>query len=439
VPVAEQAPGLAADLGVRAASAALGPADIERTRHSLLDFLGASLAGANEPEVQAVHGLVADGDATVIGAPRGASARDAALVNGIAAHAIEIDDVALWVPGHMGACVCPAALALAETRGRSGRDLLAAIAAGYDVACRAGSAFGQGHSAAGWHVTGTAGSLASAAASARVLGLSEEETANAIALAATQASGLIASFGTTGKSLHTGNAATVGVLSALLAERGATGATDAVEALGLASSTTFDAERPARDIGDRQGISSTIFKWHACSGYVHTVSDAVLWLRHEHGIEVAEVAAIEVATSSAAVAGSRYDTPENGVQAKFSLPHAAAAAFVHDAPRFDDTEAADPEVRELVRRVSVTALEAPGARVTVELTDGRSFARTATLDAPVDDEGLPAQWDRLVAKFERLTVPLIGEAAAADTVERVRSIESTADVRTLAQDLRLPA
>jgi 2-methylcitrate dehydratase PrpD len=378
----------------------------------------------------------------VIGTSQRASIRDAALANGIAAHALEIDDVALWMPGHVGACVCPAALALAEVGGRSGDDLLAAIVAGYDVACRVGSALGSDHGRAGWHVTGTAGTFAAAAAASRALQASQEQTRNALGLAATEAAGLIASFGTFGKSLHTGKAAADGVLAALLAERGGTGAPNGLEAFGTASSSTFDPERPERELGDNEGIRSTIFKRYGCSGYVHIVSDAVLWLRRKRHLSAGDVASIEIATSADAISACTYDEPATGIQAKFSFPHAAAAAFVCDVesgPRFDDDEAWDERVRDLARRVSVTGIERAGAGVTVECVDGRRLERWELMDTPVEDHELPAQWDRLVQKFERVVVQIAGADRAAALISQVTAIEHTRDVRTLTELLGEPA
>ena len=214
----------------------LPPAVVEVARHCALDWFGCALAGSREPLALLLHDELDDGAATVVGLDRTARPRTAALVNGAAGHALDFDDTHTLLSGHPTAPVLPAALGLAEKLDAGGEDLLTAFVVGVEVECRVGALLAPGHYRAGWHATGTVGTLGAAAACARLLGLDGERTAHALALAATQAAGLKASFGTMAKPLHAGKAASDGLLSARLAGRGFTGNPGVLEApQGLAA------------------------------------------------------------------------------------------------------------------------------------------------------------------------------------------------------------
>ena len=168
---------LTEDLAHRVASldaAAIAPADLERARQCLLDWLGAAIAGSSSAPALAVRAALDDigggpGPATIVGTRRRASALDAALANGSASHSMELDDVALGMGGHPSVSVCSAAVALAEVMGSSISELFVALVAGYDVACRLGIALGPSHGRGGWHATGTVGTFAATAACCRLL------------------------------------------------------------------------------------------------------------------------------------------------------------------------------------------------------------------------------------------------------------------------------
>jgi 2-methylcitrate dehydratase PrpD len=206
-------------------------ATVEKAKRHILDTFGAGLAGATSDESARVCAVIEVsgeiGDTVVWGRKRGASARAAALANGVAVHAFELDDAGGC--DHSGAVVLPAVMsALCQCRGRvSGADLIKAVIIGYDLGRRVMDAFGgyEPHNAAGWHSTGTCGTFAAAAAAASLLGLDAQQCASAIALAASFSSGLWAFIhdGSQAKRIHAGRAAEGGLLATLLARQGVTG------------------------------------------------------------------------------------------------------------------------------------------------------------------------------------------------------------------------
>src|SRR5579883_3449913 len=190
----------------------LPPEALAVARHCLLDWLGCALAGSQEPLAAILRDEVVEsgGPATVLGTFLRTTPRAAALVNGAAGHALDFDDTHTDMNGHPTAPVLPAALALAEALDASGERLLAAYVAGIEVECRLGLYIGPEHYARGWHATGTLGTVGAAAAAAHLLGLDEKGWRTGLNLAATQAAGLKASFGSMAKPLHAGRAASDG-------------------------------------------------------------------------------------------------------------------------------------------------------------------------------------------------------------------------------------
>jgi 2-methylcitrate dehydratase PrpD len=204
-----------------------------RARHCLLDWLGVTLAGAGYPVSRIVREEAADeggrGEAAVFATKVRLPVAQAALVNGTASHALDYDDVieAMW--GHPTVGVAPVVLALGERLDADAGAVLAAFVAGVEVSSRLGVMMGATHYGQGWHATGTLGAFGAAAAASRLLGIDTEQTAHALGIVATQASGLKAMFGTMGKPLHAGHAASVGLRAASLARRGFIARTDAIE------------------------------------------------------------------------------------------------------------------------------------------------------------------------------------------------------------------
>jgi 2-methylcitrate dehydratase PrpD len=410
----------------------LPPAVVEVARHCALDWFGCALAGSREPLAVLLRDELDEGAATIVGLDRTASPRTAALVNGAAGHALDFDDTHTLLSGHPTAPVLPAALGLGEELDASGEDLLTAFVVGVEVECRVGALLAPGHYRAGWHATGTVGTLGAAAACARLLGLDGQRTTHALALAATQAAGLKASFGTMAKPLHAGKAATDGLLAARLAGRGFTGNPGVLEApQGLAAAAGGADPDPSRldRLEDRWTILDTLFKHHAACYLTHASINAALAL----GVAPDEVQQVDVHVARDSLQVCDISEPATGLEGKFSLRATTAMALLGDETTdmaaYSDARMAAPDLLAMRDRVRVVPEdERPGtrSRVVVTTTDGR------TLEAE-DDTGRPAadlalQWERLSAKFRGLAAPVVGEEGA----DRLRqAVAEAARARTL--------
>jgi len=204
---------------------------IQKAKECFTDFMGVALRGSETESGEAVKNIIRPGDeSTVIGQGR-STPMEAGLANGIFAHSMDLDDGHRLAMLHPGACVIPASLSLCEAENRTGKELIESIVVGYQVAIALGMMVNPGHRSRGFHSTGTCGTLGAAAAACKAMDLSETQITNALGLAGTQAAGLLESdhSGSMGKHLHTGRAAQSGILSALLARNGFTGAETILE------------------------------------------------------------------------------------------------------------------------------------------------------------------------------------------------------------------
>ena len=433
---------LTEDLAHRVASldaATIAPADLERARQCLLDWLGAAIAGSSSAPALAVRAALDDigggpGPATIVGTRQRASALDAALANGSASHAMELDDVARGMGGHPSVSVCTAAVALAEVMDSSMSELCVALVAGYDVACRLGIALGPSHGRGGWHATGTVGTFAATAACCRLLRLSPAQVMAALGIAASQAAGINAGIGTTAKPLHAGKAAVAGVLTARLVAEGATGPADGLERYAAITSTTFDPDRVRAILGEEPGIRSVVFKRHACCGILQSEVTALTRLRNEHHLGADDIDAVEVADSAIALEICSYTEPEDELQAKFSMVHAAAVALgaAHTGPAAFSTDAlTDPVLTGLRRRVSIREHPDPWTAVSIRLHSGQILTATEPPDQPAADDELAAQRARLETKVRSLTSTSLGGRGADRLVHALATIDSARGVGDL--------
>jgi 2-methylcitrate dehydratase PrpD len=344
----------------------------ERTREvvrcAILDTLGCGVYGYNTPWakmlLQWARAGGARAEATVWGdATRTLRAADAALVNGTAAHAFELDDYHN-AKLHPGAVVIPAAIAVAEKLGSDGKMLVTAIAAGYEVMIRSSLALNP--SAArlrGWHLTGVCGPFGAAAACAVLMGLDTERTAWALGLAGTQGSGLWAfnADGAMSKRLHAGKAAHSGVLAAELAEIGFTGPTKIYEFEDGGVLKAFsDASDPApltAELGSVWRLDAISIKPYSCCGSTHSYVDAALALRRQLGAPWDAQRPVKVGLSKVVDVQCGFDyAPTNALNAQMSVRYIVAAALMDGQalpPQFSDTRIADPDLVALAERLEL--------------------------------------------------------------------------------------
>jgi 2-methylcitrate dehydratase PrpD len=378
---------------------------LSRAEDLLLDWAASALAGKDARAVEAVARYAlrmgpADGPSEVLISRRRTSPQFAAMVNAAASHFAEQDDVHNGSVFHPGAVVFPPVLAVAQALACPGRDVLTAAVAGYEVGIRVGEFLGRSHYKV-FHTTGTAGTVAAAAAAGRLLGLTPTAMLDAFGSAGTQAAGLweFLRDAADSKQLHTAKAAADGLLAAYLAHDGFTGAKHILEgAQGMAAGMSTDAD-PARltdRLGERWALAETSFKFHASCRHTHPAADALLQVVTAHRLAPGDIARVTAHVHQAAidVLGPVTD-PATVHQAKFSMGTVLAAiAIFHRAGlvEFDRHfhDAAVIEFRDRVRMMLDAEVEAAYpqrwiGKVAVETTDGRVLH--GRVDEPKGDPG----------------------------------------------------
>ena len=356
----------------------------------LLDGLATMLGGAREDSSELSRryflALRSRPESTVFGTPVKLSAEHAALINAMQGHVLDYDDAQLTTypsrpmgqQTHPTSPVLGAVLALAESRRTSGAELLASYIAGVEVACRLGDAVDPSHYLSGLHPTGTLGVFGATAACAHLLKLGPRSIRHALGIAGTLASGLRANRGTMAKGLNAGHAAQSGVVAARLAARGFT-----------ASENIFDESMGFFEALCRSRIDLKLLRFgkpffffkpgvaiklYPCAGVLHPALDAVLDLRARYGIAPESIERVGTALDARAALPLVYDNPQDGLQAKFSLPFALAAALVDGAAGLNQFTAGrlrDPRIRSLMQRIELVrrshSTSKPGIGIETEI------------------------------------------------------------------------
>ncbi len=378
-------------------------------RRSLLNSIGCALGVAqSDPVAMAVRTLLPLSGAdrtTVFGRSERLDVLGAAFVNAIGANLLDYDDTHLRTVIHPAAPVAPVVLALAEQRGLSGAAALHAFVLGMEVACRIGNAVSPMHYSRGWHITSTCGIFGAAAAAAKLLSLTADQTAHAIGLAASASAGVVENLPSAGKNLSVGNAARNGLFAALLAQQGYTAAPAALEGpLGWARAM---GDVPATgeivgDLGTRWEAAANTYKPYPCGIVMHAVIDACLQLRRDHDLRAEDIVAVSVSGDQLLLdRGDR--TVANERDARVSIHHCAAVSFMFGKAglaEFEDATASDPAVaafRSRCQAVLDAASPRGAATATVRTADGRSL--TATVQHPKGSQQQPLSDTEIEAKF----------------------------------------
>jgi 2-methylcitrate dehydratase PrpD len=412
--------------------AALKPGDLtaevfDRARYLLLDYLGVAIRGScaesSAPVYRMVERIAAPGSATVIGKGIRALPGYAALANGSAAHAIELDDTHNAGSIHLGVVMFSTALALAETLREVQPDqFFTAVVAGYEIAARIAMAVQpKEHYLLGFHPTATCGVFGAAVTASKLLGLTSDQMLSAVGIAGSMAAGSLEFLadGAWTKRLHPGLAAQNGIQAAMLAAEGFRGPSRILEGRdGFLSSYS---RHPLPDLltgelGQSFEILRTSVKPYACCRYMQGPIDAILALVCEHDIRPQQVRQIEVAVLEAGwplVVEPREQKycPQSIVEAQFSMPYGAAVAVIDRAAglnQFNQARLQSDDVRGFLDRVTMNKNpdieknfpEEWPAIVTIHLQDGRSFEKA--IRHPRGDPQNPLTWPELIAKFRSL-------------------------------------
>ncbi|MGB9937455.1 MAG: MmgE/PrpD family protein [Methanobacterium sp.] len=316
---------------------------IEQAKLCFLDFLGVTLRGSRTKSSVFVNKIIKkEEQSTVIGFEK-STTLDSALANGVAAHSLDLDDGNRMAQLHPGVCVIPAALSVCEAHNKSGKQLISAIVAGYEIAIAMGILANPEHRNNGFHSTGTCGTFGAAAAACSALNLDEKQTINALGLAGTQASGLLESdhAGSMGKHLHAGKAAQSGVLSALLAKEGFTGASTIIEGKEgfLSAMSNLDNVRKEVKVG-KYHILDVYFKKYPVCRHLHSTIDAALNIISKNDLKIENIQNIRVKTYKIAANHDKYN-PKTLEGIRQSLPFALALAIKNKDLNLDNLQIND--------------------------------------------------------------------------------------------------
>ena len=428
------------------------PASVLRRAEDLfLDWLGSCLAGKEARAVEALARFMeamgpAEGGSEILIHRRGSSALVAATINAAASHVAEQDDVHNGSVFHPATVVFPAALAAAQALGRSGAELLCASVAGYEVGIRVGEFLGRSHYKV-FHTTGTAGTLAAAAAVGSLLRLTPAQMLNAFGSAGTQSAGLweFLRDAADSKQLHAAHAAGAGLTAAYLAAGGFTGARrifDGAQGMAAGMSSDADATRLADRLGTRWALSETSFKFHASCRHTHPAADALQQVMREHHLQAQQVRSVTAQVHQAAidVLGS-VASPQTVHQAKFSMGTVLGLVAVHGRAGLHefDTEFSSAAVRSFSDKVRMQLdAEVDAAyparwigKVSVHLVDGRVL--NGRVDEPKGDPGNTLGRGELEDKAIRLALYHGGatEAEMRAVIARIWSLAETPRIERL--------
>lgn len=434
---------------------------IDKARQLILDAVGVALGASADvdssgPIRDAITSISGDGRATVIGHDRMLAAAPAAFINASYVHSLDFDDTHRAGSVHPGASVIPTVLALAEQEGGSGRDVVAAIVAGYDVVCKLAMALDpEAHYQRGFHPTSTAGTFGATAAGARLLGLTSRELTNAFGINGSQAAGSLQflSNGAWNKRIHPGLAAHNAIIALELARRGFRGASEAIEGpRGFLHSYTDRSHQSAAvaGLGTRFEIMHTGIKPYPACRYAHGALDALVDIvtRHELGPNDVRRVVVELCDAAVEIIGQpveRKRHPRSVVDAQFSMHFLAAVAISRQRMTWADYELiGDASMGELMECIEVTPAAAANhaypekwlCSVMVE-TATKRFSETRE-NARGDPES-PLTWGELIEKFNSLAASVLSQSSRRTVVQAVRDMDFAPNVSRLCEALRTSA
>ena len=422
-----------------------------RFKKYLLDAIGCGLHGASQPWARIVNQYIQEQggkeESTLwLQNFRGPSA-NVALGLGVMIHGFDFDDYHN-AKIHPGAPVIPAAMAVGEAIGASGRDILTALVAGYETMIRVSLATGPNASRLkGWHLTGTTGTFGAAAAAGNLLGLNGEQMASALGMAGTQSAGLWAFLadGAMSKRFHPGRAGQSGVMAAMLARKGFQGPTQILETedggFCKATSDQVDLSLITIELGTRFLCRDVNIKPYACCASSHSAIDAVFELRKGQRFAPSDVERIRVKTAESVKLQCGFEYRAMGVvQAQMSLQYIVAVSLVDGAAlleQFSDTRISEPQVMALAGRVEVVTDPEmdklyPGRyanKVEIFLKGGQRFE--ARIDFARGSAESPMDFSEVAGKFRSLAGPVFTEDRVDQLIETVERLELLDDIREL--------
>jgi 2-methylcitrate dehydratase PrpD len=429
------------------------PAAVQTAKTAVRDCLGVALAGSREEDAKICAEIArqenAKEESSVIGQGFKTSALQGAFANGTAAHALDFDH-SFTLMGQPTAPIIPAIVALGESLGSNGRQMIEAYVTGYEITGKlAHSLRESAHE--GWHAPSTLGSFGAAAGCSKLLGLSAAQIEMALGITASMASGVVANFGTMTKPLHVGLGARNGVLAAKLARSGFTANAKAIEA-GVGFYQTLHGgtvinEQAIDELGRSYALltDGLRIKPYPCGGLTHQVIDSVLEFRSKHGITPEMIASVDVDVVKHTFDRIAFRVPQTSIQGKFCMPYLVARAIIDGKVGIDTfTESAvrEPNVLKLAERVRMNLdtglkksdLGGRPCRVTVHLTNGKTYTREA--EHAKGSPEFPMTEAELNEKFFECAKHAIPISTAEQALEQIQKLETLNNIRPLCDLLR---
>jgi 2-methylcitrate dehydratase PrpD len=408
-----------------------------------LNWTGCAIGGSGHETVgiaiRALKPFSGPPQSSVLGRKERMDILNASLMNGISSHIFDFDDTDLRTIVHPAGPVAPALLALAEYHPFTGAEFVHALILGVEVECRIANAVYPQHYDIGWHITGTVGPFGAAAAAGKILGLTEQQMVWALGLAATQPVGLREMFGTMTKSFHPGRASQNGLTAALLAAQNFTSSDQPLEATrGWANvlSTARNYDEITGHLGERWQIAFNSYKPFPCGVVIHPALDGALQLRNENRLSADQIDRIALTVNPLVIELTGKKTPQTGLESKFSVYHAVAAAMVYGRvgeSEFSDRAARDPRVISLRDRVSATvdkSIAEDQVRLAVTLKDGRRIDKF--IQHAIGSASNPMSDAQLEAKFKGLAEGILPAAQVGRVIEFCWNIEQAPQAGQLA-------
>ncbi len=421
----------------------LSQAAVHEAKRAVLDWMGCALAGSTHPTVKVLLATFEEIGSLPVSTVLGKGGLklgllDAPVANGQMGHVLDFDDTHLGgVILHTSTATLPALFTLGEKRKSSGRDIIVALAAAFEAGIRVGQASPR-HHLAGWHLTGTLGTVAAAAGAARLMGLNEEQTVFALGIACTQAAGMQQNRGSDCKSLHAGKSAYHGVLAAMLASNGFNSSPEILEgSLGFSKifSATQQNDAITEGLGREWMIAGNGYKPYACGVVLHPLIDAMIAVSRKAGLPASEVENVEVSVHPDVIRITGVDQPGSGLMSKFSANHAAAVSFIDRAAgvaQFTNERSADTRVQSLRKRIqikTVSSFRLDQSAAKVRTKPGSIFETeiahaTGTVSNPMSDTALRE-------KFIGNSEPVIGRDRSRQAADMIGTLDTLRDVGEL--------
>jgi 2-methylcitrate dehydratase PrpD len=420
-------------------------------KRNILDTIGVTLAASREPVAKIIKRFLKEMEgpehSTVIGLGIKTSAVETAMANGVIGHYLDYDDLVIPAAGaggpHISVGILPAALAMAEKNNKTGRELIEAYVLGCEVAYRAGRSIDPSHYNAGWHTTGTENIIGAAVAVSKLLSSSVREIANALGIAASEASGLRENFGTMTKPLHAGQAASKGTKAALLAKFGYTSSRTIFEGRDgycrVFSKDPKEAEI-TRDLGTLICLPQIRPKLYPCCGGSHSAIYAMLQLVKKNNLQPGAVDSVNVKGDPQMTVPLVYDDPKTSLEGKFSLQFPLALALTErkvTLPGFTDEKVNDPVIQSLMSKIKLIPVEglrsqdihSRAAIVEVNLSNGNLLSERC--DYPPGTPRNPIPIEDIIEKYRSCACLILKEREVEQSVDMIMNLENLDNIAKL--------